>query len=238
MRPMISTPQLRGVSVIRCDANGVEADGGAYFKISALVNHAAPCEISCSYSQIPDGPSSGTITIIPKGEAVPTKLETGALGGDLDATESYSVSVTLTHDSGSNGTVIILQGESVFMHKDGAKNSISIGEKVTKENTVSIAEKMAAIIKGLLVLQSANNFTVTASGLGINMSDGEKAALINAGYFGIGDKKSPCVGFAYDGDRGYVFINDAPENPTDATNKAYVDTKINALRKELGLEEE
>lgn len=225
---MALNPQIRDVSVIRCDANGTADDGGAYFKISAtIIKGAYPYSVYCTYTET-DYYTERYIHILNTDDHIleENRLETDTLGGDLDADKSYLVFVTIEEDARYTATtMVMLPAQAVFMHKDGEKNSIAIGEKVTEANTVSIAEKIKAVIKGVLIARKSNGVADT---------------VISAGNVAIGNGTRDLAGLAYDeaNKRGYVFIDDAPVNPTDATNKAYVDSMINALRKELGLEEE
>lgn len=257
-----SYPQIKNVSLCRCDVNGDAYDNGAYLKISATRSyskgfqygrvdtemHENRCEIGFSYKQLPSGSYSAWATILSK-DNLTTDTVTTVVPCNLDGNESYEVIVGVKDTAGSEIYTSIILSAGAFMHKDGAKNSIAIGEKVTEENTVSIAEKLTAVVKGLLKTYG-NIYFYDKNGtrgayanyrvICVPSSSGNVDATMGVGYVDVGNGIRAFASMRYDpeNNRGYVFINDAPENPTDATNKAYVDAKINALRKELGLEEE
>ena len=157
-----SAPQIRDVSVIRCDSSGNADDSGTYLKISATRNYCNPywtapgtavtnsCEIRYRYRQLPSGTYSAWVTILASSNLTTNSVVTGALVGTLTADENYEVIVGVLDKVSEASTSIILPAGGVFMHRDGEKNSISIGEKAVDSNTVTIAEKLTTFIKGLL----------------------------------------------------------------------------------------
>jgi hypothetical protein len=172
-------PQVKNVSVIRCNSSGKADDGGTYLKISATRNYCETyqtsqvatevirnyCLIRYRYRMLPSGSYSSWVTILAK-TASSDSVTTGALLGNLSADESYEVIVGVLDDAGSEAnTSIVISSKGVFMHRDGEQNSLSIGEVVTEKNTVTIAEKLTTFIKGLLKTKNIQSEgTVSASG--------------------------------------------------------------------------
>ena len=156
VRPGYYSPQIKNVSVYRCDSSGKKDDSGAYFKISATRTYCSTgeysnnrCQIRYCYRQLPNGSYSGWTTILGANTLTSNSVTTGALVGTLSADESYEVVVGVADTVGSEvHTSNVLAYAGVFLHKDGEMNSIAIGEVCSAKNMVTVAEKMSVRVKG------------------------------------------------------------------------------------------
>lgn len=104
-----NNPRLSGITVIRCDSSGTEAEDGAYYAVTATLTISSL-----------DGANSATLT------ANGNSLSSGVrriLGGSLNADQSYTVTIIGT-DSLNNAatTVIVLPGRlwAMRFREDGA----------------------------------------------------------------------------------------------------------------------
>lgn len=154
--PGYSAPQIKNLSVYRCNATGNADDSGTYFKISAERKYCSTgefsdnrCQIRYCYRQLPSGSYSEWTTILDANNLETNRVTTGPLVGTLSADESYEVIVGVADTVGSElHTSAVVASSGAFLHKDGEMNSIAIGEVVNERNTVSVAEKLSVKVKG------------------------------------------------------------------------------------------
>ena len=245
------TPQIRDVSVIRCDSNGAESVTGSCIRISAsrlscfdyLGNDDGwiSCIIRYRYRLYESAIYSDWVTIPEEPQDPHSQnydpsrgsVDTGVLNLGLSADKDYEVMVGVLDSKGSsNNTSVILYSGNVFMHKDGEMNSISIGETVTEKDTVSIASKITAWVKGLLKIGDRIDFydsngvkgAYAKSGV-IEVFSSDAFATITPNYIGVGTGAKNYVSMNYDSQnkRGYISIDGEPLYSSHAVNKAYVD---------------
>lgn len=144
------------VIAARCDSSGNLDDGGKYLKIKAKRSYSKVtasgvqknfCSIRYRYKAEKGSYSSWTTILATTASS--DSITTGALIGTLDVKTSYLVQVQAVDTMGEAGTTTIsIPTASVYMHRAGSINSLGIGEYVTEENLVSIAEDIGFKAKG------------------------------------------------------------------------------------------
>lgn len=143
-----SDPKVLDASAVRCDKDGNIADSGTYLKISAKRSYSPVesdgvqknfCKIQYRYS----GGSGYTewVTILEGSDVQSDVVTTGALlGGALSVKASYTVQIRAIDDIGRyTDTYITVPTEKVYMHRDGARNSMGLGKYVEGENLLDVA---------------------------------------------------------------------------------------------------
>lgn len=143
-----NTPKLENASAVRCDAAGNVSDSGTYLKISAKRSYSPVvsggvqknfCEIRYRYS---DGRSySDWVTILGKNILIGDTITTPALlNGELSNQASYTIQIQAIDDVGRYAdTFIIIPTESVYWHRDGARNALGLGKYNERDNGVDSA---------------------------------------------------------------------------------------------------
>ena len=111
-----SAPKVVNVSAYRCYADGSKSVDGKYLRISATRSYSKITRNGCSiWYQVNDGDK---VIIHDQGAGSDT-VETGALmGGTLDNTETFNITVGCTDTVGKSGsTVIVIPRMAVHNHK-------------------------------------------------------------------------------------------------------------------------
>lgn len=146
-------PKVHDVAVYRDDPNFIVTAMRTYCPVyvegeTTLLENS--CQIRCRYRSLPDGEFSEWTTIL-AADDLTAEAVVAPVYADLIESESYEVVVGVLDAAGNEAsTSIILPSTDVFMEKDGELNSISIGEGITEEDTVSVAEKLTVKVKGKL----------------------------------------------------------------------------------------
>lgn len=149
------------ISVLRCNSNGVEDDGGAYLKIQVRREYSKLivdgqqrnfCQIQFRY-KLTSGTGWSSYTVILEGSAESDDVTTGALLGTLSSTRSYQVEILASDTIGGTGLSIIeVSSEDIYLHRDGARGSLAFGKYVEEDDVFDIASNKTLIIRGGLVL--------------------------------------------------------------------------------------
>ena len=170
----------------RCDSSGNLSESGTYLKIKAKRQYSPVvasnvqknfCSIRYRYKE--EGGSYGAWTTILATGASSDEVTTGALlGGALDATKAYVVQVGVVDTLGeTDSTTIPVSSDKVYLHKAGSINSLGIGQYVSEENTIAIAEDLTTKFRGKVSF---------ASEAWLNLGLGEKVtdSATNSGRWG------------------------------------------------------
>ena len=149
------------ISVLRCNSNGVEDDGGAYLKIQVRREYSKLivdgqqrnfCQIQFRY-KLTSGTGWSSYTVILEESAESDDVTTGALLGTLSSTRSYQVEILASDTIGGTGLSIIeVSSEDIYLHRDGARGSLAFGKYVEEDDVFDIASNKTLIIRGGLVL--------------------------------------------------------------------------------------
>lgn len=153
---------LSRISVLRCNSNGVEDDGGAYLKIQVRREYSKLivdgqqrnfCQIQFRY-KLTSGTGWSSYTVILEESAESDDVTTGALLGTLSSTRSYQVEILASDTIGGTGLSIIeVSSEDIYLHRDGARGSLAFGKYVEEDDVLDIASNKTLIIRGGLVLR-------------------------------------------------------------------------------------
>ena len=144
-----SNPKLEDASAVRCDKNGNESESGTYLKIRGKRNYSPVisdgvqknfCEIQYRYSQDKVSYTSWK-TILDYNDLSSDEVTTDALlDGMLSAETSYVVHIRAIDSIGRYAeTFIDVPTDSVYMHRDGARNAIGLGKYNERDNAVDSA---------------------------------------------------------------------------------------------------
>ena len=190
-----SKPKI-AVSVCgRCDANGNLTDSGTYLKIKATRSYSTVtsggvqknfCQIRYRYKVASAASYSAWTTILTRDNLATNQVETGALlDGVLAVNTSYMVQVQAVDDIGEYaGTTISIPTDKVYMHRDGARNSLGIGKYVETDDMVDVAEEISVNIRGSL---QVGGRTISDTGwISLGLSDAVAEATIHIGRNGKG----------------------------------------------------
>lgn len=163
-----SKPQIKAVSgesavvAARCDSGGNLSDSGTYLKIKAKRSYSKVvsgskqynyCKIQYRYKLESASSYSSWVQILAT-TANSDEIVTGALlSGGLAVESTYMVQVRAIDDIGEYALVtIMVPSDKVYMHRDGARNSLAIGKYIEDDNTVDIAEDITVKIRGKLTV--------------------------------------------------------------------------------------
>lgn len=135
----------------RCDENGEQDDLGTYLKIEAKRIYSKVisgdtqknyCAIRYRYKTAAATAYSSWVTILSGDTVDNDEIITAALlNGTLLAELSYVIQVQVIDDIGqSSVTSIDIPTGKVYMHRDGARRSLTFGGYVEEDNTFAIAE--------------------------------------------------------------------------------------------------
>lgn len=145
-----SHPKLEDATAVRCDKNGNESESGTYLKITAKRSYSPCisngvqknfCKIHYRYSQDKYNYSSW-VTILEGNNLSSDEITTAPLlDGILSAQASYVVHIQAIDDVGKTtaDVFVTLQTEKVYMHRDGARNSLGLGKYNERDNAVDSA---------------------------------------------------------------------------------------------------
>lgn len=142
------------VVAARCDADGNLSEEGTYLKIKAKRSWSAVeadgeqlnfCQIRYRWRPDADESYSDWVTLLAS-DAEDDEVETGALlNGTLQAKATYHVQVGVVDDVGGiNSTTFQLNGEKIYMDRNGPKNSMGLGKYTEEEDTLDVAWKIRA----------------------------------------------------------------------------------------------
>lgn len=173
------------VVAARCDADGNLSDSGTYLMIKAKRSYSPVksggvqynfCKIRYRY-KVEGGTYSSWTTILAADALDSDEIVTGALlGGTLSAQATYLVQVQAVDDIGETAyTTITVSTDRVYMHRDGARNSLAIGKYVEDDNTVDLAESITLKTRGPIDAQGGGNIDCLT--LGTKLTATADAAL-------------------------------------------------------------
>ena len=199
------------VVAARCDADGNLSDSGTYLKIKAKRSYSKVesggvqknfCKIRYRY-KAEGGSYSSWVTILAASSLDSDEIETGALlSGALSAKSTYIVQVQAIDDIGENGyTTITIPTDKVFMHRDGARNSIGIGKYVEDDNTLDIAEGITARFRGPIDAQGGGSID--------SLKLGTKITATSTATVSLNDYKTPGNYYSQNADNSQ-HITDSP----------------------------
>jgi hypothetical protein len=141
-----SIPKLDGASAVRCDENGNPNESGTYLKISAkriyspvVVAGVQKNFCAIQYKYLSDGVTwSNWATLLDPKNIGSDEVITGPLlGGLLESKKTYVVHLMAIDSIGRYAeSFITIPTEKIYMHRDGARNSIGLGKYNTRDNAV------------------------------------------------------------------------------------------------------
>jgi hypothetical protein len=141
-----SIPKLDGASAVRCDENGNPNESGTYLKISAkriyspvVVAGVQKNFCAIQYKYLSDGVTwSNWATLLDPKNIGSDEVVTGPLlGGLLEPKKTYVVHLMAIDSIGRYAeSFITIPTEKIYMHRDGARNSIGLGKYNTRDNAV------------------------------------------------------------------------------------------------------
>lgn len=145
-----SKPKILDVVAARCDADGNLADNGTYLKIIAKRSYSPVksgdvqknfCQIRYRYKLASASSYSAWTIILAKDNLTSDQVETGALlGGVLSVASTYHVQVQAIDDIGETAdTIITIPTDTVYWHRDGARNALGLGKYNERDNAVDSA---------------------------------------------------------------------------------------------------
>lgn len=158
----------------RCDASGNIIDSGTYLKIKAKRSYSKIeadgqqknfCEIRYRYKA--DGGSySSWKTILASSSLTSDEIVTGALlSGALSVKSTYIVQVQAIDDIGeSANTYVTIPTDKVYLHRDGARRSMTFGGYVEDDNTFAISEDIIFKPKGPIQALGGGNIDTLVLG--------------------------------------------------------------------------
>ena len=212
-----SKPQILAASgesevvAARCDADGNLTDSGTYLKIKAKRSYSKVtsgdvqhnfCQIRYRYK--PEGGTySAWATILATDSLDSDDIVTGALlGGGLSAKTAYLVQVQAIDDIGEKAsTTIVVPTDKVYMHRDGARNSLGIGKYVEDDNTVDIAEEITVKTRGPIEALGGGNIDI--------LTLGGKITATEAAPDSLNDYKTPGSYYSPNAENSQ-YITDSP----------------------------
>ena len=148
-----------GIICARCDSSGNLSDSGTYLKVKARRSYSKCldasgvqhnfCGIRVRYKQ-ENGSYSAWKTLLASTTLTAEEVNTGALyEGALLATNTYIAQVDVVDTIGNHTSVTVtIPTDKVYMHKDGARRSMTFGGYVEEDNTFAFAEDIAVKVKG------------------------------------------------------------------------------------------
>ena len=200
-----SKPRLLAVSgesdviAARCDAEGNLSDGGTCLIIKAKrsYNKVSPdgvqrnfCKIQYRYKAV-GGSYSSWAAILAADSLDSDEIVTGALlNGALSEQSSYLVQVRAIDDIGEKTTTTItIPTDKVYMHRNGARRSITFGGYVEEDDTFLIAGGITFKTKGPIQAQGGGNIDTLV--LGVKLTATADAPITLNDYKTPGNYYSP-----------------------------------------------
>ncbi len=143
------------------------------------------CGIRVRYKQ-ENGSYSSWKTLLASTTLTSEEVNTGALyEGALLVTNTYIAQVDVVDTIGNHTSVTVtIPTDKVFMHKDGARNSLGLFKYAEDDNMVDIAEDITVKVRGDLVVGGR---TISDTGwISLGLSDEVAEAALNTGRNGKG----------------------------------------------------
>lgn len=201
-------PKIQNVSAARCDPYGNLTDSGTYLRISAsrdyspvLVDNVQKnfCAIRFLVYDENGSEVQSDTTILEKDNLGANSVITGALlDGKLAVDKTYMVDVQACDDiSVPTTATVVIPPEKVYVHRAGARRSLSIGEYVEEDNTVAIAPDLTLKVKGDLI----------AIGKGWQTLGLSDSVVDAASQYGRGAEGSGCWYRVESGNHVYIAFN-------------------------------
>lgn len=145
-------PDVKNVTVQRCDALENPDDYGTYLKIYAKRSYSKVesngyqknyCSIRYRYKS-ENGSYPDQWTTILFGENTNTDDVSVVIGGTLKSDTTYFVQVGVIDTVGNTAhTTVTIPTDKVYCHRDGARRSFTFGGYVNEDNTFKIASDIA-----------------------------------------------------------------------------------------------
>lgn len=190
-----SKPQILAASgetdvvAARCDASGNLSDSGTYLMIKAKRSYSKVksgdvqynfCKIRYRY-KVEGGSYSSWITILSADSMDSNEIVTDALlDGTLAATSTYVVQVQAIDDIGEYAyTTITIPTDKVYMHRNGARNSLGIGKYVEDDNMVDIAKDITLRTRGPIDAMGGGNIDTLVLGIKLTATADTPISLNN-----------------------------------------------------------
>lgn len=209
--PKVIAHSSGGIICARCDADGNLSDSGTYLKVKARRSYSKCldangvqrnfCGIRVRY-KTEGGSYSSWKTLLAFTTLTTEEVNTGALyEGALLVTNTYIVQVDVVDTIGSHTSVTYtIPTDKVYLHKDGARNSMGIGKYVENDNMVDVAEDITVKVRGNLQVGSR---TISDTGwISLGLSSEVAESALNTGRNGKG-----CFYRVIDGNHVYVAFN-------------------------------
>lgn len=174
------------VIAARCDSNENFSDSGTYLKIMAKRSYSKVisgdvqynfCQIRYRYKT--EGGSYSPWATILEYDTDSDEIETGALlEGALSAKSTYIVQVQAIDDIGeSASTTITIPTDKVYMHRNGARRSLTFGGYVEDDNTLATAEDITFKAKGPIMAMGGGNIDCLILGTKLTATADKKISL-------------------------------------------------------------
>lgn len=179
----------------RCDSSGNLSDSGTYLKVKARRSYSMCmdesgvqhnfCGIRVRYKQ-ENGSYTAWKTLLAATTLTAEEVNTSALyEGVLLVTNTYIAQVDVVDTIGNHTSVTFtIPTDKVYMHKNGAMNSLGIGKYVETDNMVDVAEDITVRVRGELRVGDRTFSDTGWISLGLNAAVAE--ATLNTGRNGKG----------------------------------------------------
>ncbi len=195
----------------RCDSTGKLSDSGTYLKVKARRSYSKCidqsgvqhnfCGIRVRYKQ-ENGSYSAWTTLLAATNVSKEEIESAALySGALLATNTYIAQVDVVDAIGNHVSVTItIPTDKVYMHRDGARRSLSLFKYAEEDNVVDVADDITVKVRGGL---QVGGRTISDTGwISLGLSDEVAEANLNTGRNGKG-----CFYRVVNGNHVYVAFN-------------------------------
>lgn len=184
-----------GIICARCDSSGNLRDSGTYLKVKARRSYSKCvdaegtqhnfCGIRVRY-KAEGGSYSAWKTLLAATNVSAEEVSSGALyEGVLLATKTYIAQVDVVDTVGNHTSVTVtIPTDKVFLHRDGARNSLGVFKYAEDDNTVDVAQDITVKVRGGL---QVGGRTISDTGwISLGLSSEVEEATLNTGRNGKG----------------------------------------------------